>query len=222
MFTAGQLRQPASGLTHLAAAILSVAGLVLLVRHAAQEASGWHVLSFSVYGTSLVLLFTASSLYHLLPLSPRGVTALRRLDHSMVGVLIAGTYTPICVLALRGAWGWSLLGVIWALALAAAVLKLVWIDVPRRLSVGIYLLMGWLGVVAIFPLTAALPPAALAWLGAGGLLYSFGAVIYACKRPDPIPDVFGFHEIWHLFVIAGSAAHWWMMMGHLLHLKPTG
>ena len=187
MLSSGVLRQPVSGLTHLFAAILSVAGLVLLVQPAAREASSWHVISFSIYGASLVLLFTASSLYHLLPLSPAGVAALRRLDHGMVGVLIAGTYTPICMLPLRGAWGWSLLGIIWALAVVAAVIKVIWIDVPRWLSVGIYLLMGWIGVVAIFPLAQAMPAAALAWLGIGGLFYSFGAVIYATKRPDPIP-----------------------------------
>ncbi len=210
------LRQPVSGLTHLVAALLAVAGLVLLVVRAASDASAWHVVSFAVYGASLVLLFSASSLYHLLPLSPEGVQALRRVDHTMVAVLVAGTYTPICLVPLHGAWGWSLFGVIWALAVAAIVIKLAWIDTPRWLSVSIYLVMGWLCVVAIYPLTQALPPGALAWLFAGGALYSVGAVIYARKRPDPLPGVFGFHEIWHLFVMAASFSHWWMMMRYVL------
>jgi len=211
-----RLRQPVSGGTHLLAALLSVVGLILLVMWAAQEATSLHVVSFAVYGTSLVLLFTASSLYHLLPLSAEGTLALRRLDHCMVGVLIAGSYTPMCLITLRGTWGWTLFGVIWGLAIAAAVVKLLWIDAPRWISVGIYLLMGWLCVVAIRPLYAGMSPGGMAWLAAGGLFYSFGAVIYARKWPDPIPDVFGFHEIWHLFVMAGAFSHWWMMVRYVL------
>ena len=211
-----RLRQPVSGGTHLLAAILSVAGLVFLVARAAEQGTVWHVVSFAIYGASLVLLFSASSLYHLLPLSDAGVRSLRRLDHCMVGVLVAGSYTPICLVPLRGPWGWSLFAVAWGLAIAAAVVKLLWIDAPRWISVGIYLVMGWICVVAVGPLLSALPAAALGWLFAGGLFYSVGAVIYALKRPDPLPDVFGFHEIWHLFVMAGSLAHWWMMLAYVL------
>ncbi len=212
------MRQPVSGLTHLVGAMFAVAGLVLLVQAAQREAGYWHVLSFSIYGTSLIALYVSSTLYHLLPLSPAGVQMLRRVDHSMVAVLIAGSYTPICLVALRAGVGMTLLAAIWGLAVAVIGVKIFWLDAPRWITVGIFLGMGWACVFAINPLLAAMTTGGMVWLGVGGLFYSVGAIIYACKWPDPIPDVFGFHEVWHLFVMAGSACHWWMMMGHVLPL----
>ncbi|HYG56491.1 MAG TPA: hemolysin III family protein, partial [Symbiobacteriaceae bacterium] len=133
---------------------------------------------------------------------------LRKLDHIMIFFLIAGTYTPYCLTVLRGPWGWSLFGVIWSVALAGLVLKLVWMTAPRWLYTSVYVAMGWLVVIAIVPLVRALP-GGFTWLLAGGLFYTVGAVLYATKWPNPLPRVFGFHEIWHLFVLAGSAAHFW-------------
>lgn len=211
-----RLRQPVSGLTHLLGAVFAVAGLMILVTTAQRQGSSWHVLSFSIYSVSLIALYLSSSLYHLLPLSPAGVLAMRRLDHTMVAVLIAGSYTPICLVPLRQSVGLTLLAVVWSLVGAIGVIKLLWIDAPRWITVGIYLAMGWLCVLAIKPLLASMPTGGLFWLAAGGVFYSVGAVIYALKWPDPLPDVFGFHEVWHLFVMAGSACHWWMMMGHVL------
>ena len=199
------------GIGTLAAAISIPVLVVTAVRHGTVA----DIVGVSIFGAAMVLLYLASTLYHAFPRN-RAKQVFQVLDHSAIYLLIAGTYTPFTLGVLGGAWGWSLFGVIWALAVAAIVIKLAWIDTPRWLSVSIYLVMGWLCVVAIYPLTQALPPGALAWLFAGGALYSVGAVIYARKRPDPLPGVFGFHEIWHLFVMAASFSHWWMMMRYVL------
>jgi len=210
-----RLREPVSGLTHLAGALLSVAGLAVLVNSAALQGTAWRVGSFAAFGTSLILLYTASALYHLLPLSERGTRALRRVDHMMIFVLIAGTYTPFCLVPLRGPWGWSLFGAVWGLAVAGLFLALFWIDAPRWITTAVYLAMGWAVVVAVFPLLRTVPSGGLAWMLAGGLFYSGGAVIYALKRPNPLPGVFGFHEIWHLFVMAGSFSHFWAILRYV-------
>lgn len=213
-----KLKDPVSGLTHLAGALASVAALVVLVVLAVRDGTAWHVVAFAIFGASLILLYTASSLYHLLPLSERGSRVLRRLDHIMIFLLIAGTYTPICLIPLRGEWGWSLLVSVWTLALAGIFLKLFWLQAPRWLSTGIYLFMGWLIVVATWPLIQTIPPGGMIWMAIGGLSYTIGAVIYGLKRPNPIPGVLGFHEIFHLFVIAGSFAHFWMMLRYILYI----
>ncbi|MGE4423704.1 MAG: hemolysin III family protein [Pseudodesulfovibrio sp.] len=205
------LRDPVSGLTHCIAAALAVLGTVLLIVRAASPALPWHIVTFSIFGGGMILLYTASTLYHWLPVGERGVRLLRRVDHSMIFLYIAATYTPICLIPLRGPWGWSLFGVIWGLAIGGIVMKVVWITAPRWLSTGIYLAMGWLVLVGIYPLVKAMSPASLIWLMAGGLVYSLGAVIYAFKWPDPLPRRFGFHEIFHLFVIGGSACHYVVM-----------
>lgn len=214
-----RLKDPVSGLTHLLGALLSVAGLVWLILEAGKSGSVWHVVSFTVFGISLILLYSASSLYHLLPLSARGNQMLRRVDHMMIYVLIAGTYTPFCLIPLRGAWGWTLLGIVWGLAIAGIILKAVWLHAPRWLSTGFYLGMGWLVVIAIFPLVRTLPPGALTWMAAGGLFYTVGAVIYALKWPTIIPRLLGFHEIWHLFVMGGSFSHYWAVVRYVTYLN---
>ena len=211
-----KLREPVSGLTHLAGFLLSVAALVLLITYAAMQGTPWHIVAFAIFGTSLILLYGASSLYHLLPLSPRGINILRRLDHIMIFVLIAGTYTPVCLVPLRGAWGWSLFGVIWGIAISGIFLSLYWINAPRWLSTLIYLIMGWLIIIAFYPLVQTIPIGGVVWFVLGGLFYSAGAIIYGLKRPNPFPGVFGFHEIWHLFVMAGSFCHFWAMLRYVL------
>lgn len=202
-----RLKDPGSAITHLIGAVLSVMGLVALVTLAARRGTPWHVVSFSVFGASLVLLYTASTLYHSLRVPPRAAVALRKLDHSMIFVLIAGTYTPFTLLPLRGPWGWSLLGVAWGVAVLGIVVKLFWLDAPRWLYTTVYVLMGWMVVVALGPLVRAAPLPATIWLGVGGLFYTLGAALYASRWPNPWPGKFGFHEIWHLFVLAGSVAH---------------
>jgi hemolysin III len=209
--TVKRLREPVSGLTHLAGALLAVVALGVLLAGAAGEGRVDQFVAFGIFGCSLV------ALYHLLPVSPPAVAWLRRLDHMAIFVLIAGTYTPICVLALEGRWGAALLGVVWALAFCGVVVKLLWMDAPRWLSVGLYLAMGWVAVVAISAIFEAVPPGGIAWILGGGLVYSAGAVIYGLKWPNIKPGVFGFHELWHLFVLGGSACHFLAM---LLYIAP--
>ena len=204
-------RDPVSGLTHMIAALLAVLATVLLILRVVSPAMPWHIVTFSIFGGGMILLYTASTLYHWLPVSEAGVRFLRRVDHSMIFFYIAATYTPICLIPLRGPWGWSLFGVIWGLALAGIVMKIFWLHAPRWLSTAIYLAMGWMILVGVYPLVMNLSAGALAWLAGGGLVYSAGAVIYALKWPDPWPGRFGFHEIFHLFVIGGSFCHFVVM-----------
>ncbi|MBE3575813.1 MAG: hemolysin III family protein [Firmicutes bacterium] len=209
-----RLREPVSGLTHLAGAVLSALGLVALLA-VSHGQTLLRVGSLAVFGASLILLFAASAAYHLLPLSPSGTRALRRVDHIMIYILIAGTYTPLCLIPLRGPWGWSLFCAIWTLALAGIAMAIWWLHAPRWLSTTIYVIMGWLVVIAVVPLLHTVPPGGLVWLLIGGLFYTSGAVIYAIRRPNLVPGVFGFHEIWHLFVLAGALSHFWAVFRYL-------
>ena len=159
----------------------------------------------------MVLLYTASTLYHSVNTTVRGRVNLRRLDHTSIYFLIAGTYTPICVTALRGPWGWSLLGIIWALAVAGVFMSFCWINCPRSLTAGIYIAMGWLAIVAVWPLWKSVGAAGLFWLLLGGVLYTVGGVLYALKWPGRNNPRFGCHEIFHLFILLGSMAHYLMM-----------
>lgn len=210
-----RFRDPISGLTHLLGAILSVGALVWLLWVAVGQGNVWQIVSFAVFGVSLILLYTSSAIYHVVQASTRVIQNLRRLDHTMIFVLIAGTYTPFCLGPLRGPWGFWLLGVIWGIGVLGILFSIFWIDAPRWLTTGLYLAMGWAIVVAAVPLVRSLPGGALIWLAIGGLMYSLGAVIYATKRPNPLPGVFGFHEIWHLFVLAGSFSHFVSVVRYL-------
>lgn len=135
----------------------------------------------------------------------------------MIFLMIAGTYTPFCLVPLRGAWGWSIFGVVWGLAAAGVFFKILWITAPRWFSTIIYLLMGWVCIVAIYPIVQTVPLGGVIWLASGGMLYSVGAVIYGMKKPNPWPGIFGFHEIWHFFVLGGSFCHF---MAILLYILP--
>ena len=214
----GKMREPVNGLTHLAGFLLSIVGLIVMVTAAVHYGSRWHVVAFSIFGTSMILLYGASTLHHSLHLSERGNLIFERIDHIMIFVLIAGTYTPFCLVPLRGVWGWSLLATIWGLALAGTLFKIFWMEAPRWLSTAIYLLMGWIVVVAAYPLVLAIPMGALTWLAVGGLLYSLGAIIYGTQWPDPFPRVFGYHAIWHLFVLGGSFCHFWAIFNYVTYI----
>lgn len=211
-----KLKEPINGLTHLIGALFSIAGLVLLVYFAAIKGTVWHVVSFSIFGASLILLYTSSTLYHWLPLSERGTKIFRRIDHIMIFILIAGTYTPVCLVSLRGGWGWSLFGVVWGIAVAGIVLKLFWLQAPRWLYILVYVFMGWLAIIALLPLIRSIPLDGLGWLLIGGIFYSVGALIYGLKRPNIIPGWFGFHEIFHILTMAGSFSHFWLMFKYVL------
>ena len=209
------LREPVNALTHGFGALLSVAGLVLLVLSATGPARPWHIVSFSIFGAALIATYLASALYHALPLGEVGVRRMRKLDHLMIYVLIAATYTPICLVVLRGVWGWSLFRTIWGLAVLGMGVKLFWLEAPRWLSTGFYLLMGWVALAALWPLVQAVKTEAFLWLLAGGVMYSVGAAVYGLKRPNPFPGVFGFHEIFHVFCILGSLSHFWLMLRYV-------
>lgn len=200
-------RDPVSGLTHLLGALLGGLGLAYLLafRPAGDTAA---TLAILVYGISLILLYLASALYHLLHVSVVQQALLRRLDHAMIPVFIAGSYTPFCLLALRDTTvGAGVLIAIWVLALFGLLKSIFWLNAPRAVTAGLFVAMGWMMVVAILPLSRAVSLETLWLMIAGGVAYSSGAVVYAKKWPDPYPPVFGFHEVWHLFVLSGSALH---------------
>ena len=213
-----KLREPVSGLTHLLGALASVVGLIVLIILSIKQRSPWHITAFSVFGASLILLYTASSVYHLTPGSEKIVKILRRIDHSMIYVLIAGSYTPICLIALRGVWGWSIFGTIWGLALIGIVVKNFWFNAPRWLSTSFYLLMGWLAVIAVYPMSKVIPTGGMLWLFVGGIAYTVGGIIYGTKWPNIKFKHFGFHEIFHLFTLAGSFCHYWLMLRYVLYI----
>jgi hemolysin III len=212
-----KIKDPVSALTHLVGAILSLFGALLLIRYAYQEATTWHIVSFIIYSISLISLYTASTIYHWVPISGEKGLVLRKIDHMMIYILIAGTYTPICLISLRGPWGWSLLISIWILAIAGIILKSISMDIPRWLSTGIYIVMGWLVVIAFYPLRRSLPTQGILWLIGGGIVYTLGAVIYALKWPKFTNKWFGFHELFHLFVIGGSVCHFLLMYKYILY-----
>jgi hemolysin III len=211
------LREPVNGFTHLFAALLAFVGLLVLLYLAQDDPI--KLASLSLYGLTLIMMFSFSALYHLLDAGPRLTLLLRKLDHSAIYLLIAGTYTPICLHYFTGFWRFGFLLVIWSLALLGIALKLVFINAPRWLSAGLYLLMGWLSLAGLREILSHMPPAALLWLLLGGLFYTIGAVVYIFKRPDPFPGLFGFHEIWHIFVILGAFSHFTLM---LLYIAPAG
>lgn len=209
-----RVKEPFSCFSHLFGVLLAIPGLVWLM--AQSDGDPARTVGLAIYGVSLVLLYSASTLYHWLPLSPSKEDLLRRFDHVAIYVLIAGTYTPICLVTLRGSWGWSLFGVVWAFALIGAAAKLFFPHFPRWLTTALYLGMGWLAVVAVAPLLRVLPLGGFSWLLLGGGCYTVGAVIYALQRPDPFPDVFGSHDIFHIFVLAGSISHFVFMLRYVL------
>lgn len=212
------IKDPISALTHFIGALLSIVGLVFLIYYGVVKGTVWHIVSFSIFGASLILLYSASTIYHSIKASPKVTKILRKIDHMMIYVLIAGTYTPICLVALRGPWGWSLLIGIWTLAILGIFVKAFWLNAPRWVSTSFYLGMGWLVVIAIIPLGKSMPLGAILWLVAGGLLYTLGAVIYGLKWPKINLKYFGFHEIFHLFVMAGSFSHFWLMKGYIAYI----
>lgn len=209
------LREPINSLTHGAGAALSLVGLILLQYEAMNRGSVSQLIAFSMFGLSMVLLYSASSLYHALHVEEKTLELFRKLDHCMIYVLIAGTYTPICLLVLEGSWKWGLLTTIWSLAVIGIIKKFLWMHAPRWLSTLFYLGMGWLALIIFPTLMEKLPMAFLVWISTGGLAYTLGAVIYGVQKPNPIPEWFGHHEIWHFFVLLGTFSHFWAIYQYL-------
>ncbi len=208
-----RMREPVNGLTHLGAALGAMAGLVVLLVVGRDNLA--KQLSLLVYGGSLIFMLTASGCYHLIRTSPRRQQLLRKVDHSSIFVLIAGTYTPICFNLFTGFWNWGMLALIWFLALVGTISKIFIIQTPRWFTTAVYLVMGWLGLIALPEILAVLPPGALFWLVLGGVVFTLGAVVYATKTLDFFPQVFGFHEVWHLFVIGGCLCHFIFILAYV-------
>jgi hemolysin III len=192
----------ANAVTHGIGAVFFAVGAAVLIGLAAIRGDVWVVVSCSVFAASLVLFYTVSTLYHAFR-GPRVKGVFRTLDHAAIYLVIAGSYTPFLLVSLRGAWGWSLFGVVWTLAVLGIVFKSLWTGKLPILSTALYVVMGWCIVVAWKPLTAAVPPAGVAWLVAGGLIYSVGVTFYALDRKFSWA-----HPVWHVFVLAGSACHY--------------
>jgi len=198
-----------NSITHLVGGGLALAGLVVLVVFAGFTGDPWKIVSAAIYGTTLVALYTFSTLYH--SLRGRSKRVFRTLDHSAIYVLIAGTYTPFTLVTLRGPWGWSLFGIVWGLAALGVAQEVLFAKGARVISVILYLLMGWLVLVAVRPISHSLPGAGLAWLTAGGLFYTGGVIFYAFDEKIPHG-----HGIWHFFVLAGSISHYLAILLYVL------
>lgn len=191
-----------NALSHLAGALMALAGAVVLIVLAAAGGDPWKIVSVSIYGASLVILYSVSTLYHSIR-EGRAKDIFQKLDHQGIYLLIAGSYTPFCLVSLRGAWGWSLFGTVWGLAVLGSVLERWQKGVARTLSLVIYIVMGWVAVLAVMPLIGALGRVGFAWLAAGGVLYTVGIIFYVLDTRMKHA-----HGIWHLFVVAGSVAHY--------------
>ena len=203
--------RPWSAITHGVGAVLSAAGTALLLRLAILRGSGLLFTVFLIYGLSMTGLYTASTLYHCVNTSVAGRRALRKYDHCSIYLLIAGSYTPICMTVLWGGVGGPLLLAIWLCAAAGIILTIAKLDIPRWLTSVIYLAMGWMALFAIAPLSRVLPAAGMFWLIAGGVLYTVGGVLYAVKWPGRNNPRFGCHEIFHVFIVLGSVSHFILM-----------
>lgn len=200
-----QVKDPMSALTHFIGFLAVIPVFILLLDQAETK---MQFIGFTVFGISLMLLYGASTIYHTLKLSAEKTALLRRIDHMMIFVLIAGTYTPVCLVTLAGKWGTILLTAIWGIAIAGVFMKIFWMGAPRWLSTTIYVVMGWLSITAFVPLMKAVGWGGFGMLLGGGIAYTVGALIYALKKPNlAILKSFGFHEIFHIFVMIGSAFH---------------
>jgi len=197
---------------------LSVIAMIALVAIGVRMDNPLALIGLIIFGLSQIALYTASTLHHSLSLSPRGDARLLRFDCTMVVVLIAGTYTPVCLLALHGIWRWGLLGAIWGIVIMGLIMMTRWMDAPRWASTTYYVLLGWIGLLAAPALFRALPSAGTAWMLAGGIVYTIGALIFVFERPNLFPGKFDSHALWHLFVLGGSACCFWLIVRYVVRL----
>ena len=204
------IKEPFPGLSHMLGALLSVAAMVLLLIRA--DGRPWHVVSFAVYGVCLVLVYVASAMTHSIHCTPETGARLDRFDYAAIFLMIAGTYTPLCLVPLRGPWGWGLLAGVWSMAALGIVSLYLWPPRSRaRLRTVLYVCMGWLAILAMGEIVRTFPPAALGWLIAGGVVYSVGALVFITDRPNLWPGRFVAHDLWHVMVLVGSACHFIVM-----------
>ena len=215
------IKDPGSAITHFIGMLMAIFAAVPLLIKAAHEPSRIYIISITVYAISLILLYAASTTYHTIDRSERVNTILKKIDHMMISVLIAGSYTPICLLVLKGRTGIILLSIVWGIAVIEMLIKAFWVFCPKWVSSVLYIGMGWTCVLAFTQILNALSPAAFGWLLAGGIIYTVGGIIYALKLPffNTKHKNFGSHEIFHLFVMGGSACHFILM--YAVDLKGT-
>ena len=211
------IKEPGSAITHFIGMVMAIFAAVPLLFKAARELDRIYIRSMTIYAASLILLYAASTTYHTFDISEVN-TILKKIDHMMISVLIAGSYTPVCLIVLKGRLGIILLSIVWAIAIAGILIKAFWVYCPKWVSSVLYIGMGWTCVLAFTQLLNNLSPAAFGWLLAGGIIYTVGGVIYALKLPlfNSRHKNFGSHEIFHLFVMAGSACHFVVMYAFLL------
>lgn len=211
-----KLKDPGSAITHFIGMLMAMfAAMPLILKAYRGEGSGVHTTSLIIFIVSMILLYAASTTYHSLDISEKVNKVLRKLDHAMIYVLIAGSYTPICLIVLKGKTGMMLLTLVWSIAILGIIFKMCWITCPMWLSSVLYILLGWTCVLAFSPIIAGLSKSGFGWLLAGGIIYTIGGVIYALKLPlfNSRHQNFGSHEIFHLFVMAGSVCHFVVMYG---------
>lgn len=208
-----KLKEPGSSITHFIGMLMALFAATPLLIRASTNPDKIHVISLAVFIVSMILLYAASATYHALDLSERTNRILRKLDHMMIFILIAGSYTPVCVVVLGGKLGYTLLALVWGIALAGILIKGFWITCPKWFSSVLYIAMGWVCVLAFTQIITSLSPQAFGWLLAGGIIYTLGGIIYALKLPifNSRHKNFGSHEIFHLFVMGGSICHFIMM-----------
>ena len=211
------IKDPGSAITHFIGMLMAIFAAVPLLIKAAHEPSRIYMISITVYAISLILLYAASTTYHTFNKSEKVNTILKKIDHMMISILIAGSYTPICLLVLKGKLGIILLSVVWGIAIVGILIKAFWVYCPKWISSVLYIGMGWTCVLAFTQILNSLSPAAFGWLLAGGIIYTIGGVIYALKLPifNAHHKYFGSHEIFHLFVMAGSICHFIMMFEYV-------
>lgn len=201
--------------SHLFGACLALAGAALLISQAAVQADPWKIVGVTLYGLSLVSLFVFSTLHHGIDGSPQVNEVLRTLDYDSVFLLIAGTVTPLVLVLFATTYGWTVLGAVWAIAILGIVLRSVWREVPKYLTNTLYIALGWLPVLLVGA-DVAVPPGALMLMAAGGLVYSAGFIVFVIEKPNPRPGVFGFHELWHVLVIAAAFLHYLLIYHYVL------
>ena len=208
-----KIKDPGSALTHFIAMLLALLAATPLLLKAARSPELTHMLALTIFIISMILLYAASTIYHTLDISPKVNQILRKVDHMMIFILIAGTYTPVCMLVLGDRTGWVLLALVWSIAFIGILINALWITCPKWFSSLIYIAMGWVCVFAFGKIIAALPKSAFGWLVAGGIRYTVGGIIYALKLPlfNSRFKNFGSHELFHLFVMGGSLCHYIMM-----------
>lgn len=212
-----KLKDPGSAITHFIGMLMALLAATPLIIRSMNKPDTIHIVSLSIFIVSMILLYGASTTYHTFNLSPEVNLILKKIDHMMIFVLIAGTYTPICLIVLNGKVGYILLSIVWGIAIVGIIIKFFWVTCPKWFSSSLYIAMGWVCVLAFTQILNALPKEAFNWLLAGGIIYTIGGIIYALKLPifNSHHKNFGSHEIFHLFVIGGSLCHFILMFKYV-------